>query len=95
VASVVEVVVLEEGQFGLDAFYDAGVFYRAGGEAFDVGGGEEAAAAAAGSDAGEEAAADIGVDRRRLDLQTARHLGGGQVILVTFGRHPRSSEHSC
>jgi hypothetical protein len=95
VGSVVELVVLEEGQLGLDAFYDAGVFDRAGGETFDLVGGEQAPAASAGADAGEQAATDVRVDRGRLDLQSACNLGGGQVILVTFGRHPRSQPLLC
>jgi hypothetical protein len=95
VASIVEVVVFEEGQFGLDALHYAGVFDRAGGEAFYFGGAEQAAAAAAGPDAAEEAAADVRVDRGRLDLQPACDLRGGQVMLVTFVRHPRSSHDSC
>jgi hypothetical protein len=64
---------------------------RSARQAFYFGCCEEAAAAASGSGAGEEASADVGVDGLRLDLQAACNLRGGQVILVTFGRHPTLS----
>jgi hypothetical protein len=94
VAAVVELVVLEEGELGLDAFHYPGVVDRSAGEAFYLGGREQAAAAAPRAGAGEDAPTDVGVDRLRLDLQPTCDLRGRQVILVTFRRHPRSSSDS-